>query len=412
MRQLLTALLVTISPALACSCLNTSTPCSVLGGSSVIFVADVIAESGERWGDGSVKVAIVEPIQNVPEGLKEATIATMARTSCYRRLQLGERYVIITQGPAYSVSSCNESFRLKGNEHILDAMRNQLRGAAPRLVGTIRKSSGLYARDGGIANVRVELRNGESRYSGTSDGEGRYVISGLQAARYTVHISKSGYVPDEEYNHRWSGRMALNREMNRVEPVKDAPGEIEILGRSCQIRDLAMWPAGRIRGTLRGVDGRPIAGVNVQAFGFDERGERQSSPLKTGVTDSKGRYSIEPLPSGRYLVGVNAQPYHDESPYRPSVYSDGQPVYLGETATVDDIDLAVGSPRTPVKSESRHPGREAAPGRDGQAGHPSGRSALVLAGENGCQWGTGRTGVCRGELRREGIPLCVGAQLS
>ncbi len=349
MRQLFITFLVAISPGWACSCFNSATPCSALGGSPVIFVAEVIVDSGDGWGQGPAKVVIVEPLQNVPKGLKEATISTGAGSSCYRRLIAGERYVIITGGPQYSVSSCNESFLLRGNEHILDAMRNQLKGGAPRLVGAVLRSTGRYSRERGISNVRVELSNGESRHTANTDGEGRYEISGLGAGRYKIQLSKDGYFPDEEYNNRWSGTMVLNRETNKIEPVKDVPGEIEITGRSCEIRDLAMWPAGSIRGVIRGVEGKPLEGVTVQAFGFDHRHQRESSPLRTAVTDSNGKYSIQPLPSGQYVVGVNADLYRDENPYPPIVYSNGQPVYLGEVASAVGIDLAVGAPRTPAK---------------------------------------------------------------
>ncbi len=332
-----------------------ATPCSSLGGSVVIFVADVLVDSGEALGTGPAKVVIVEPLQNVPAEQREATIATSAGTSCYRRLRAGERYVIITNGPPYSVSGCNESFLLRGNEHILDAIRNQLRGGAPRLVGTVLKSTGRYSRQGGISNVRVELRSGESRYAATTDSEGRYAIPELEPGPYMLRISKEGYVPDEEHNLRWSGATPLKAKISASEPAGDVGpldntgAEIEIKGNSCEIRHLAMWPAGSIRGTVRGVEGKPVMGVTVQAFALDERGQRESSPLRTAATDVEGKYNIQPLPSGQYVVGVNASRSEDENPYLPAVYSNGQPVHLGEVGLAAGIDLAVGTPRTAAK---------------------------------------------------------------
>ena len=115
----------------------------------LIFVADVVSDSGEGWGHGPAKVAIVEPLLNAPEGLKEVTIDTGASTRCYFRLQAGERYVIITSGPRYAVAGCNPSFRLRGNEYILEAMRSRLNGEAPRLVGSVLKSTGMYTHGAG-----------------------------------------------------------------------------------------------------------------------------------------------------------------------------------------------------------------------------------------------------------------------
>lgn len=134
MMRLLFLTALVVQSTWACSCVNTATPCSQLNGPAVIFVAEVIVDSGEDWGQGPAKVAIVEPLRNVPAGLQEATIDTAAGTSCYFRLRAGERYVIITTGPRYLVAGCTSSFPLRGNEHILDAMRNQLNGGAPRLL--------------------------------------------------------------------------------------------------------------------------------------------------------------------------------------------------------------------------------------------------------------------------------------
>jgi len=72
--------------------------------------------------------------------------------------------------------------------------------------------------------------------------------------------------------------MTLSRETNRIVP--------EITGRSREIRDMAMWPAGSIQGTVRRLGGKPLEGVIIQAFGFDRRGECESSPLRTATTDS------------------------------------------------------------------------------------------------------------------------------
>ena len=137
------------------------------------------------------------------------------------------------------------------------------------------------------------------------------------------------------------------------EPAKAAPGEIVIGANSCEIRDLALWPAGSLRGTVRGVDGKPIGEVPVQAFGLDQRGRRESSPLRTASTSADGSYTLKPLPAGQYVVGINANPYHDESPYPPTLYANGQTVQLGEGNSVEGIDLTAPAPRTPAQLRIR-----------------------------------------------------------
>src|SRR5581483_8253516 len=104
-------------------------------------VARALTDSGERWGTGPARVAVEEPLQNVPSGLQETEIQTSAGTSCYFRLRAGERYVIISNGPRYSVGGCSNSFQVRGNEHILEALRDRVKGGPSRLVGTVLKST-------------------------------------------------------------------------------------------------------------------------------------------------------------------------------------------------------------------------------------------------------------------------------
>ncbi len=154
-------LLFAAAQSWACSCFSTTTPCSQVGGSTVIFVARVITDSGEGFGTGPAHVAIEEGLQNVPSGLREADINTAAGTSCYFRLKVGERYVIITKGPSYSVAACSSSFQIRGKEHILQALRDQINGGSPVLLGTVLKSTGAYSHGGGIEGVSVAAEAGE-----------------------------------------------------------------------------------------------------------------------------------------------------------------------------------------------------------------------------------------------------------
>ncbi len=323
----------------------------MLGGSTVIFVADVITDSGEAWGNGPAKVALVEALQNVPNGLKEAWIETNPGTSCYKRLRAGQRYVIISEGPPFKINACNSTFQLTGNEHILDAIRGLLQDSSPRLVGSVRKSSRPFTKGQGLPQVRVELKSSRqtlSAITAITDGEGRYQFSGLEPGKYQVEVFKAGYVPNEEFNHRGSGKLEINPQTRVIQRVKEVPGEIEIRANSCEIRDLAMWPAGRIQGMVRGLDGKAVQSVAVQVFGIDEDGNRDASPLRTSLTNSEGKYTLQPLASGHYVVGVNARLDQDENPYPPSLYAEGQTVPLGESESIQEINIDLRAPRIPA----------------------------------------------------------------
>ena len=99
--------------------------------------------------------------------------------------------------------------------------------------------------------------------------------------------------------------------------------------------------------------GREAArGITVQAFAFDTKGSRESRPLRTAKTDSLGRYTIEPLPAGNYVVAVNGEEYEDREPYPPTFYSrerdaaNPAEIRIEDSAEVSGINLVVPDPRT------------------------------------------------------------------
>ncbi|MGJ5817154.1 carboxypeptidase regulatory-like domain-containing protein [Paludibaculum fermentans] len=326
--RLLAAALFALSPLYACSCLGIGTPCSAFGGSSMVFVARVLVDSGEGWGNRPARVRIEEKLLNVPENLTEVEIDTSAGTSCYRRLRQGQQYVIFAykrerKTPQLSIGACSPTFQVEGNEHILDALRNQSRGGAPRLIGTVRRSTSLYSSDGWVAGATITARSQGDKYEAISDAAGHYEIRDIAPGQYQIEISKGGFLPDQDFNLRWSGRLVLNKETNVIGPDKAEPrGSVTIGVRSCQVWDLGMWPHGRISGIVRNAAGDPLSGVTVQSFSFNEKGERESRPLRTAKTDDRGRYQIEPLPAGDYVIGVNAEKYRDADPFPPTVFGD------------------------------------------------------------------------------------------
>ena len=106
-----------------------------------------------------------------------------------------------------------------------------------------------------------------------------------------------------------------------------------------------MSPAGNIAGTIRDREHKPLSGIKVQAFAFDRKDKRESSPLRTAITNSNGTYSIEPLPAGKYIVGVNADAYQDEDVYPPTLYQSGRAIGLEESGSAKGIDFDLPPPR-------------------------------------------------------------------
>jgi len=310
-----------------------------------------------------------EALQNVPAGLQEVDIDTQAGSSCYYRLERDERYVIFTDrregSGSFSIAACSNTFNVRGSEHILDALRNQVKGGPPRLLGTVLRSTGEYLRNGGVAGVSVIAEAGDFRQEAITDGFGRYEFQGLPPNSYKIEVLKDGYVADSDFNHRPSG-LILNPSTHAIEPEKD----LRVSKNSCKIRDLAMWPDGKISGTVRGVDRHLLNGITVQAFAFNLRGERESSPLRSTTSGVDGTYTLDRLPEGNYVIGVNAQTYRDDNPYPPTVYTTGEGsttparVRVAESQTVNGIDLALPPERVAMQLRVNVVGPDGAPYSD------------------------------------------------
>jgi hypothetical protein len=368
--RLLVAALLAATPLFGCSCLNTASACSAMGGSTVVFLGRVLVDSGEGWGTGPARVLIEEELLNVPKDLHEVEIHTSAGTSCYYRLKQGERYVIFAQKldgvpVRLAIGACSNTFQLEGNGHVLDALRNKSRAGPSTLVGTVRRSSGSYSNNGVVAGASIVAQSATNRYEALSNASGAYQLWGVVPDRYQLEVTKPGFVPDQKFNQRWSGRLIANEATKTIGPDETEPrGSVLIGARSCEVWDLSMWPRGRISGTVRSATGEPLSGLTVQAFAFDKKNKRESSPLRTGKTDDLGRYTIEPLPGGEYVIGVNAETYRDMDPYPPTVFrrdkdsSDASRVMMADGAETPNIDFVMPAKRvaTTLKVQVTGPG--------------------------------------------------------
>lgn len=216
------------------------------------------------------------------------------------------------------------------------------------IVGQVTKSRSRYAREQGVEGAQVVARSDSNRFVTTADAFGVYEIRNVPPGRYLLDVSKENFVPDSEYNHRWSGRLVADETTRRIEPDTTMPGSVVVGKTCCAVWDLSMWSNGRISGIIRNSDGQPIKGVLVQAFATDDRGAQESEPLRVAVSGEDGSYQLDRLPSATYLIGVNADKYQDRSPYRPTLYAkEGVRLYDAERRS--GIDLTLAPPRTPAK---------------------------------------------------------------
>ena len=132
------AFLLAASLAWGCSCVGKPTACTDLKDPWIVFVGRVLATSG---GGYTARIAIEEPLLNVPSGLREIT-ADSGEPCGFGELKAGETYAIFVHPEdrrhgVFGISMCSSTFNVRDRGYFLDALRNQLKGGVPRLVGTI-----------------------------------------------------------------------------------------------------------------------------------------------------------------------------------------------------------------------------------------------------------------------------------
>jgi hypothetical protein len=174
------------------------------------------------------------------------------------------------------------------------------------------------------AEVRAVSDVGLTRLA-TTDSEGRYVVRDLPAGNFTLHVSKSGFVP------LYFGQR---RPFERRTTIRLAEGQRADA-------DVRLPRAGAITGRVVDSAGEPVLGVRVQALRRRMvDGVRGLQAVGTGdTTDDTGAYRVYGLPPGDYYVTATARSIENRAgrPLLPSgVSTRGTPIYYPGTANRDE----------------------------------------------------------------------------
>jgi len=126
-----------------------------------------------------------------------------------------------------------------------------------------------------------------------TDDSGVFDLTELPAGRYTLTVSKSGFV-SLSYGQR--------RPLQAGTPLQLADGQ-QLKGIEFQL------PRGSvIGGRVLDEDGEAMPGVMVRVMRYQyQQGERRLTPAGTGQTDDKGQYRVWGLMPGDYYVNATAR---------------------------------------------------------------------------------------------------------
>jgi protocatechuate 3,4-dioxygenase beta subunit len=141
------------------------------------------------------------------------------------------------------------------------------------------------------AQVMLNAAELQLRRSTTTDAEGRYEFSELPAGRYSVNVTKGGYVA-LEYGQR--------------RPYEPGTPFILADGQSLTSINVALPRGSVIAGRVTDEFGEPIARAQVQAlrYAYGPDGQRRPQPAASAQTDDLGQFRVFGLMPGEYIVSA------------------------------------------------------------------------------------------------------------
>jgi hypothetical protein len=139
----------------------------------------------------------------------------------------------------------------------------------------------------------VELPGGRAALT---DDQGIFDLTELPAGRYTLSVSKSGFV-SLSYGQR--------RPLQAGTPLQLADGQV------LKGVDFRLPRGSAIAGRVLDEDGDAMPGVNVRVMRYQYlQGERRLMPAGGGQTDDKGQYRVWGLMPGEYYVSAVARNFN------------------------------------------------------------------------------------------------------
>jgi hypothetical protein len=398
--------------AAACSCSDTDSVCTSFNGAPAVFIGlveSVTEEKAEvlRFGrKETVRVGLTAHfrVEEPLKGLSSATVDVVTGGSdadCGFPFVSGRRYLVYGYqteaaalgsalsrtviGPAprtpptgaLRATICGRTRELSQAQDDVDLLR-ALRAGKPetRIFGSVARMARppdvdefLIKYLGPMAGVSVRAEGAGRSFTTSTDANGRYRFA-APAGTYTVTLQPPpGYGP-------------------LFDPA-DVASRVTVTERGCSAEhDFSLHLDGRVSGRVFDSSGRPVADqvkVSIVTRASAAKGlfgaERRSDYTKDG------RYDIDGLPPGQYVIGVNiVDAPAGHSPY-PTMYypraaelKDATTITLGEGQRLANIDLHLPAGLPPAVISGVVIGRDGSPAANANVVLHDGASGQSLFG--------------------------------
>jgi hypothetical protein len=313
----------------ACVC-DAHPPCSATWQADAVFVGTIVNEQPEPLGASISWVVRNVAVTQTLRGLVDTSITLVpgegptaedivranslgavswGGSSCEYGFNVGRQYLIYARRTAsgrWTTSRCSGTKPIEEAGEDL-AYFASLPTAEPigRIYGKIDRQilnplNLLRSLVVPATGVTVALTSESSRMMVTTDADGKLDVR-VPPGEYTI----APVVPE-------------------TVRVYGAPLRRAVVARGCAAVYFSLIANGRIEGRVKTDNGTPVPHVSVDAIPADLEQVDNFTNVPTGATDENGRFSIDGLLPGGYVIGLNARfGPRPESPYAVTYFPGG-----------------------------------------------------------------------------------------
>jgi len=316
---LVTMLLLSSGPAIACSCGGTTSVCGSFAAAEAVFVGTVARVENQTAKDEQGREHIVSQVAYVQvdeafKGVKQPELVFRSYgTSCDPEYEAGQHWLFYAyykkEDKAWSIAACDRSSKLQWAADDLAYLR-----ALPGSAQKTRIGGELLTSDyKPLMGVKVKLIGESKTYEVFTDKNGVYEAYGLPVGKYTIE-------PETPLNLK----ISFNSRS-----VRRGIAQVELKDKSCEGIDFFFTENTFISGRVFSVDGAPMRNVCLRLV---PKEQQDTTVGLFDCTEADGRFMIDDVALGDYYLVANDDGVIDSDEPFPLTYFPG--VLEKEKATV------------------------------------------------------------------------------